>query len=454
MTWSPRSWRDKPIRQMPDYPDPAALAAIEAELRAVPPLIFAGEARALKSSLARVATGEAFLLQAGDCAELFDEFHANSIRDSVKVLLQMAMVLSFAAGAPVVKLARMAGQFAKPRSSETETVDGVTLPSYRGDIINGASFTKAARVPDSGRMLQAYNQAAITLNLLRAFAQGGFADLHRVQRWNQTFVAASPLGARYAALSRRIEELLAFMTACGLDPVRTPPARTADLYTCHEALLLPYEEALTRQDSLTGDWYACSAHLIWVGNRTWQADHAHVEFARGVANPLAMKCGPGLTGDELLRLLDVLNPANEPGRMTLISRMGVDKVGDLLPALIQAVQREGRVVAWCCDPMHGNTITAASGRKTRPFERILDELRSFFAIHAAEGTWPGGVHLEMTGQDVTECTGGAHGVDEAELEARYQTLCDPRLNGSQALELAFLAADLIRGQREVATAAE
>jgi 3-deoxy-7-phosphoheptulonate synthase len=454
MSWSPRSWRGKPIRQMPAYPDSAALAATEAELRSAPPLIFAGEARALKAGLARVAAGEAFLLQGGDCAESFGEFHANAIRDSVKVLLQMAVILSFAAGAPVVKLARMAGQFAKPRSSDTETVEGVTLPSYRGDIINDAAFTAAARVPDPGRMIRAYSQAAITLNLLRAFAQGGFADLHRVQQWNQDFVAASPLGARYAALSRRIAESLAFMTACGIDPARTPQARTTELYTSHDALLLPYEEALTRQDSLTGDWYGCSAHLLWLGDRTRQPDHAHVEFARGVANPLAMKCGPSLTADELLRLLDVLNPANEPGRMTLISRMGADKVGERLPALIRSVQREGRVVAWCCDPMHGNTVTAAGGRKTRPFERILDELRSFFAIHSAEGTWPGGIHLEMTGKDVTECTGGGQRVDEAALEARYQTLCDPRLNGSQALELAFLAADLVRGPKEVAMAAE
>jgi 3-deoxy-7-phosphoheptulonate synthase len=448
MTWSPASWRSHPVRQMPAYPDPAALAAAEADLRAAPPLIFAGEARALQAQLARVAAGEAFLLQGGDCAESFGEFHANTIRDTVKVLLQMAVVLSYAAGAPVVKLARMAGQFAKPRSSDTETVDGVTLPSYRGDIINDAAFTAAARVPDPARMMRAYQQAAITLNLLRAFAQGGFADLHRVQAWNQAFVASSPQGARYATLSRRIAESLAFMTACGIDPSRLPQARGTELYTSHDALLLPYEEALTRQDSLTGDWYACSAHLLWLGDRTRQADHAHVAFARGVGNPLAMKCGPGLEPDDLLRLLDILNPANEPGRMTLICRMGADPLASRLPALIRAVQREGRVVVWSCDPMHGNTITTASGRKTRPFERILAELRTFFAIHAAEGTWPGGVHLEMTGKDVTECTGGLGGLDEAGLDARYHTLCDPRLNGTQALELAFLTADLIRARRK------
>jgi 3-deoxy-7-phosphoheptulonate synthase len=427
---------------------------VEAELRTSPPLIFAGEARALKTALGRVAAGEAFLLQGGDCAESFGEFHANAIRDTVKVLLQMAVVLSFAAGAPVVKLARMAGQFAKPRSSDTETIEGVTLPSYRGDIINDAAFTAEARVPDPARMQRAYSQSAITLNLLRAFAQGGFADLHRVQQWNQAFVAASPLGARYSALSRRIAESLAFMTACGMDPARLPQARGTEIYTSHDALLLPYEEALARQDSLTGDWYACSAHLLWLGDRTRQPDHAHVEFARGVGNPLAMKCGPSLAADELLRLLDILNPGNEPGRMTLICRMGAAQINDRLPPLIRAVQREGRVVGWCCDPMHGNTVPTAGGRKTRSFDRILAELRAFFAIHASEGTYPGGVHLEMTGKDVTECTGGIGGVDEAALETRYQTLCDPRLNGTQALELAFLAADLIRQRRPVPMAAE
>jgi 3-deoxy-7-phosphoheptulonate synthase len=431
MTWSPNSWQDKPIRQMPVYPDPSALEAAEAELRGCPPLIFAGEARALKADLARVAAGEAFLLQGGDCAETFGEFHANAIRDSVQVLLQMAIVLSFAAGAPVVKLARMAGQFAKPRSSDIETVGGVTLPSYRGDIVNDAAFTAAARIPDPARMVRAYNQAAITLNLLRALTQGGFASLHRVHAWTQAFVAASPLGERYAALSRRIAESLAFMTACGIDPAKLPQARTADFYTSHDAMLLPYEAALTRQDSTTGDFYACSAHLLWLGDRTRQPDHAHVEFARGVANPLAMKCGPSLGADELLRVLDVVNPRNEPGRMTLICRMGAETVEARLPQLIRAVQREGRVVS-----------------------RIMTELLSFFAIHAAEGTYPGGVHLEMTGKDVTECTGGVHGVDEAGLDARYLTACDPRLNGRQALELAFALADLIRRPQPMALAAE
>lgn len=444
MTWTPQNWRNLPIKQAPTYPDPTALAAAEANLRAMPPLIFAGEARALKAALAKVALGEAFLLQGGDCAESFGEFHANNVRDSVKVLLQMAVVLSYGGAMPVVKLARMAGQFAKPRSSDNETQGDVTLPSYRGDIINGDAFTAEARIPDPARMARAYSQSAITMNLLRAFAQGGFADLRLVQQWNQEFVAASAQGERYTALSRRIGESMAFMAACGID---SPSMRTVDLYTCHEALLLPYEEALTRQDSLTGDWYGCSAHLLWIGDRTRQHDHAHVEFLRGVKNPIAMKCGPSLQPDDLLRLLDILNPANEPGRMTLICRMGESTLGENLPALIRAVQREGRMVGWVSDPMHGNTISTPSGRKTRPFNRILAEITAFFAIHQAEGSHPGGIHVEMTGKDVTECTGGAEGIDDAGLEARYHTLCDPRLNGSQALELAFLVADAMRQSR-------
>ena len=444
MTWNPQSWRALPIKQQPTYPDAAALARTEAELRVSPPLIFAGEARALKAALAQVARGEAFLLQGGDCAESFGEFHANAVRDTVKVMLQMAVVLSYAGAMPVVKLARMAGQFAKPRSSDVEKSGDTVLPSYRGDIINGDAFTAEARIPDPARMLKAYSQSAITLNLLRAFAQGGFADLRLVQKWNQEFVAASAQGERYTALSHRIEESLAFMAACGIN---SPAMHTVDLYTSHEALLLPYEEALTRQDSLTGDWYNCSAHLQWIGDRTRQPDHAHVEFLRGVANPIAMKCGPTLQPDELLRLLDILNPANEAGRMTLICRMGESMLGQNLPDLIQAVQREGRVVGWVSDPMHGNTISTPSGRKTRPFGRILAELQAFFAIHAAEGSHPGGIHVEMTGKDVTECTGGAEGLDDAGLDARYHTLCDPRLNGSQSLELAFLVGDMMREAR-------
>lgn len=447
MTWTPRAWRDSPIRQAPLYPDPAALAATEDELRALPPLIFAGEARALRTELARAAAGEAFLLLGGDCAESFAEFHANAVRDTLKVLLQMAVVLSYAAGAPVVKLARMAGQFAKPRSAPTETADGIALPSYFGDLINGAAFTAQARTPDPARMLRGYSQAAITLNLLRAFTQGGFADLHRVQQWNQAFVAASPQGERYAALASRIEESLGFMTACGIDPARMPQLRSTAVYTAHDALLLPYEEALARQDSLTGDWYGCSAHLLWLGDRTRQPDHAHVAFVRGVANPLGLKCGPTLTADDLLRLLDILNPANAPGRMTLITRMGAETLARTLPDLLRAVQREGCSVVWCCDPMHGNTIALADGRKTRPFDRILHEVRTFFAVHAAEGTWPGGIHLEMTGKDVTECLGGGQRINEADLPLRYQTQCDPRLNGTQALELAFMVAELLRDAR-------
>lgn len=445
--WSPTSWRARPIRQAPSYPDRRALAATEDALRALPPLIFAGEARALKANLARACDGEAFLLLGGDCAESFAEFHANALRDTLKVLLQMAVILSYAAGAPVVKVARMAGQFAKPRSSLTEARDGVTLPSYFGDIINDVAFDAAARTPDPARMSRAYSQAAITLNLLRAFTQGGFADLQRVQAWNQAFVAASPQGERYAGLARRIEESLGFMAACGLDAALTPQLRSTTMYTAHDALLLPYEEALTRQDSLTGDWYGCSAHLLWLGDRTRHVDEAHVEYVRGVANPLGMKCGPSLQTDDLLRLLDVLNPANEAGRMTLITRMGAETLAARLPDLVRAVQREGHRVVWCCDPMHGNTVSTANGRKTRPFDSILTEVRTFFAVHASEGSRPGGIHLEMTGKDVTECLGGGQGLVEADLERCYQTQCDPRLNGTQAVELAFLTAELLRETR-------
>ncbi len=448
MSWSPENWRACSIAQAPQYPDAAALDAAESELRSSPPLIFAGEARALKAQLARVAAGKAFLLQGGDCAEAFAEFHANTLRDTVKVLLQMAVVLSYAATVPVVKLARMAGQFAKPRTRPTETIDGVTLPSYRGDIVNGIAFDPIARVPDPTRMLRAYNQSAITLNLLRAFTQGGFADLARVQQWNQAFVAASSQGERYGEISRRIEESLAFMAACGLTSASVPQLRATDIYTSHDAMLLNYEEPLARQDSLTGDWYACSAHLPWIGERTRQVDGAHVEFLRGVANPLGLKCGPTMTPDELLRLIDVLNPNNEPGRLMLITRVGAGRVEARLPLLIRAVQREGRSVVWSCDPMHGNTETTASGHKTRPFERIIAELRDCFAVHRAEGGRLGGMHVEMTGKDVTECTGGAQRIDESSLADRYHTHCDPRLNGSQALELAFLVAEELKGERD------
>jgi 3-deoxy-7-phosphoheptulonate synthase len=446
--WTPDSWRGLPIRQVPGYADEAGLTRVEETLRRFPPLVFAGEARRLKERLAAVAAGKAFLLQGGDCAESFAEFHPNNIRDMFKVLLQMAVVLTFGGGVPVVKLGRLAGQFAKPRSSDTETLNGVTLPSYRGDIINGLDFDPAGREPDPQRMVQAYSQSAATLNLLRAFAQGGYADLHRVHAWNQDFVADSPQGERYRELADRLTETLDFMAACGLNSDTTPQIRETEFYTSHEALFLSYEEALTRVDSTTGDWYDCSAHLVWIGDRTRQADGAHVEFMRGLKNPIGMKCGPSLDPDDLLRLIDRLNPDNEPGRMTLITRMGADKVEAKLPCLIRAVQREGRVVVWCIDPMHGNTTTAANGLKTRSFDRILDELHAAFRVHAAEGSHAGGVHFELTGQNVTECTGGAQAISEASLTDNYLTHCDPRLNATQALELAFEIAEALKARRQ------
>jgi 3-deoxy-7-phosphoheptulonate synthase len=448
--WTPNSWRDMPIRQVPDYPDAARLHAMERRIASFPPLVFAGEARRLKAALARVADGQAFVLQGGDCAEGFADFNANIIRDTFRVLLQMAVVLTFGAAVPVVKLGRMAGQFAKPRSSDTETRDGVTLPSYRGDIINAAEFTPEARTPDPGRMEFAYLQSAGTLNLLRAFATGGYADLHQVHRWNLGFVQRSPLADRYADLAHRIDETLNFMAACGMAELRE--VRETDFYTSHEALLLPYEQALTRVDSTTGDWYACSAHFLWIGDRTRQPEGAHVEFLRGVRNPIGMKVGPTMDPDELVRLTEILNPANEKGRLTLISRMGADKVEAKLPALIRAVQRAGRNVVWLCDPMHGNTTTV-NGYKTRRFDAILAEVRGFFDVHHAEGTWPGGVHVEMTGQEVTECLGGAHRLSEADLAANYATFCDPRLNAEQSLELAFLVAEELKARRARADAA-
>src|SRR5262245_19991527 len=396
--WTPDSWRSKPIRQVPEYPDRAALAQVEERLRGFPPLVFAGEARELKASLARVAEGKAFLLQGGDCAESFAEFSANNIRDTFKVLLQMTVVLMYAGGLPVVKVGRMAGQFAKPRSSDTETIEGVTLDAYRGDIINGIEFTPEARKPDPQRMLHVYSQAAATLNLLRAFAHGGYADLHRVHGWTQGFIERSPAGERFRELADRIQDALTFMEACGLDANAVPQLREADFFTSHEALLLPYDQALTRIDSTSGDWYCCSAHMVWIGDRTRQLDGAHVEFARGIKNPIGLKCGPTSDPDDLIRLIDVLNPENEPGRLTLIARMGHDTVDAKLPPLVRKVAREGRNVVWSCDPMHGNTIKSGTGYKTRPFDRILSEVRSFMAVHRAEGTQGGGVHFEMTGQ--------------------------------------------------------
>jgi 3-deoxy-7-phosphoheptulonate synthase len=447
--WTPESWRSKPIVQVPEYPNSNALAAVEAQLASFPPLVFAGEARNLKKSLARVAAGEAFLLQGGDCAESFEDHSANSIRDFFRVFLQMAVVLTFAASSPVVKVGRIAGQFAKPRSSPTEKKNGIELPSYRGDIVNGAEFTKEARTPDPRRQIEAYHQSAATLNLLRAFAHGGYASLGRVHQWMLGFVKDPKAMDRYKQVADRISETLAFMQACGLDLESSPELRGTDMYTSHEALLLGYEQAMTRQDSTTGDWYCCSGHMVWIGDRTRQPDHAHIEYFRGIKNPIGMKCGPSLKADELIRLIDVLNPANEPGRLTLICRFGAEKAGDSLPALVRAVQREGRSVVWSCDPMHGNTITAESGYKTRPFDRILQEVKTFFAVHAAEGTHGGGVHLEMTGKDVTECTGGARAISDEDLNDRYHTLCDPRLNAEQAIELAFLLAELLKAERAV-----
>jgi 3-deoxy-7-phosphoheptulonate synthase len=441
--WSPNSWRNKPIQQVPAYPDLAALASTEKQLATYPPLVFAGEARKLKKQLAQVADGQAFLLQGGDCAESFAEHGADNIRDFFRVFLQMAVVLTFAGSQPVVKVGRIAGQFAKPRSSDNETKGDVTLPSYRGDIINGIEFDEKSRIPDPARQEMAYRQSAATLNLLRAFAQGGYASLENVHRWMLGFVADSPQSERYEALANRISETMDFMRAVGITSETNYALRETDFYTSHEALLLGYEEALTRVDSTSGDWYATSGHMIWIGDRTRQPDHAHVEYCRGIKNPLGLKCGPSLTADGLIRLIDQLNPENEAGRLTLIARFGSDKVSEHLPKLVRAVQKEGRKVVWSCDPMHGNTITAA-GYKTRPFDRILKEVQTFFEVHRAEGSHPGGIHVEMTGKNVTECTGGARAIRDDELQDRYHTHCDPRMNAEQALELAFLTAELLK----------
>ena len=445
--WTPETWRARPIEQVPEYPDAAALKAAETELRRYPPLVFAGEARNLKARLASVEAGRAFLLQGGDCAESFAEFHPNNIRDTFRVLLQMAVVLTFGAACPVVKVGRMAGQFAKPRSAPTETVNGVTLPAYRGDMVNGMDFTPESRFPDPKRMIQAYNQSAATLNLLRAFAQGGYADLNKVHQWTLGFVADSAQGARYRDLANRIGETLAFMAACGMTSETTPQIRETEFYTAHEALLLNFEEAMTRVDSTSGDWYDTSAHMLWVGDRTRQPDGAHIEFLRGVKNPVAFKAGPSLKPDEMLRLMEILDPANEPGRLTVIVRMGADKVEHQLPALLRAAKREGRRVVWVCDPMHANTVVSVNGYKTRHVDRILAEVRGFFAACRAEGTHAGGIHFEMTGQDVTECVGGAQAITEANLSDRYHTHCDPRLNAQQALELAFVISEALKQER-------
>jgi 3-deoxy-7-phosphoheptulonate synthase len=446
--WTPSAWRARPAKHIPtDYPDAAHLARVEEALKSYPPLVFAGEARNLKARLAEVAAGRAFLLQGGDCAESFKEFHPNNIRDTFRALMQMSVVLTFAGAKPVVKVARMAGQFGKPRSEPTETRDGVTLPSYRGDNINGMDFTPEARIPDPERLFRAYGQSAATLNLIRAFAAGGYADLHNVHRWTLDFVAGSPQARRYEELANRITEALDFMAACGITPETAPQMKQVDVYTSHEALLLGFEEAMTRIDSTSGDWYDTSAHFVWIGDRTRQLDGAHVEFARGIRNPIGMKCGPSLEPDDLLKLIDVLNPENEPGRLTLITRFGAEKAAAGLPRLVRAVEREGRSVVWSCDPMHGNTLKTESGYKTRPFERILSEVRTFMEALPAEGAYPGGVHVEMTGAHVTECLGGAQEITEENLQDRYHTHCDPRLNGQQAIDLAFLIAEHLRGVR-------
>jgi 3-deoxy-7-phosphoheptulonate synthase len=446
--WTPENWKGKTALQQPEYPDPKAVDAVVERLKNYPPLVFAGEARRLKAALAKVSQGQAFLLQGGDCAESFAEFHPNNIRDTFRVLLQMAIVLTFGASTPVVKVGRMAGQFAKPRSEPNETLNGQSLPSYKGDIINGIEFEAKARIPDPERMVQAYNQSAATLNLLRAFAQGGYADLHKVHQWTLNFVENSAAGVKYRDLANRLAETLNFMEACGLTSENVPQLRETDFFTSHEALLLPYEQALTRIDSTTGDWYDVSAHMIWIGDRTRQPDGAHVEFMRGVKNPLGLKCGPSMNTDDLLKLMDILNPENEPGRLTLITRMGSDKVAEKLPGLLRTVKKEGRAVVWASDPMHGNTVKTAAGIKTRPFDRIMNEVRSFFSICSAEGVHPGGVHLELTGRDVTECLGGAVAISESNLGERYDTHCDPRLNASQAIELAFALAEFLKAEAQ------
>ncbi|HEV2427543.1 MAG TPA: 3-deoxy-7-phosphoheptulonate synthase class II [Acidimicrobiales bacterium] len=442
--WSPASWRDRAIAQSPSWPDPAHLARVEADLAKRPPLVFAGEARTLTKHLAAVAQGRAFLLQAGDCAESFDEGSADSIRDKLKVILQMAVALTYAAGVPVIKIGRIAGQFAKPRTSELEERDGVALPAFRGHMVNGDAFSPEARTPDADRLLAAYHQSVATLNLLRAFTTGGFAALSRVHAWNQEFVANSTEGKRYSMLADEIERALAFMRACGIDLADDASLQGVDFYTSHEALVLNYEQALTRRDSLTGDWYDCSAHLLWVGDRTRQLDGAHVEFLSGVSNPLGLKVGPTMGADELLRLCERLNPDNTPGRLTLIARLGCERIAELLPPLVTATRDGGRSELWTVDPMHGNTFVTVNGHKTRRFEDVSAEVAAFFAVHRDLGTWPGGLHVELTGDDVTECLGGGSRLGESDLTLNYTSICDPRLNATQSLDLAFHVAEYLR----------
>ena len=443
-TWTPSSWHSFPAVQQPTWPDDGSLDRALKQIASYPPLVFAGEARSLQSALAQVCSGNAFLLQAGDCAESFDEFSANNIREKLRVILQMAVVLTYSLGVPTVKVGRMAGQFAKPRSSDMEKIGDLEIPSFRGHMVNDPAPVSEARTPDPERLVQAYHQSAATLNLIRAFVKGGFADLSRVHAWNQEFVASSPEGQRYEQVATEIERALRFMRACGVDTEHTSALHEADVYTSHEALILGYEEALTRQDSLTGSWYDCSAHMLWIGERTRQLDGAHIEFLRGVSNPIGCKIGPTTTADFVLELCQLLNPARIPGRLTLISRMGADKVEDSLRPLLRAVRESGHPVVWACDPMHGNTFTSASGLKTRHFDEIVREIAGFVTAHRAEGTWPGGIHVELTGDNVTECLGGADDLTDADLNDRYQTVCDPRLNARQSLDLAFGVAELLR----------
>jgi 3-deoxy-7-phosphoheptulonate synthase len=446
-TWHPQTWRNHPAQQQPEWPDATDLQHVEKELSALPPLVFAGEARNLTATLGRVANGEAFLLQAGDCAESFDGFSADAIRDKLRVILQMAAALTYSGGVPVVKVGRIAGQFAKPRSSSTEKRGDVELPSFRGHIVNDVAFNPEARIPDPRRLIQAYHQSASTLNLLRAFTRGGFADMSQVHAWNQEFVASSPVGQQYEKVAQGIDKALRFMAACGIDMTGDQNLSQVDFYTSHEALLLEYEEALTRQDSMTGGWYDCSAHMLWIGERTRDLDGAHVAFLQGVQNPLGCKIGPTATADDVLAICEALNPERIPGRLTLITRMGSEQVRELLPPLLRAVDAAGHPVVWACDPMHGNTFTAKSGHKTRNLEAVLDELRGFFEAHHSVGTWPGGVHIELTGEDVTECIGGSAEVTDETLDMRYETMCDPRLNARQALDVAFRVSEWLHGNK-------
>ena len=449
MTWKPNSWRNYPVVQMPTYPDESKVNSVEAKLSFKPPLVFAGEVQALKKSLALAEKGNAFILQGGDCAESFSQFSANGIRDTFKVLLQMAVILTYGSSIPIIKIGRIAGQFAKPRSSDVEIIDGIELPSYRGDMINDMEFNKTARQPDPQRLIDGYEQSAATLNLIRAFAQGGMANLEKVHEWTLGFLNNTPETDKYREIANRISESLNFMKACGLTSSSVPQLRETDFFTSHEALLLNYEEALTREDTITAEkgWYATSAHLLWVGDRTRQFDHGHIEYLSGIQNPVGIKCGPSLEKDDLIRLLDKVNPNNETGKVVLICRMGSEKVNEHLPKLIKNIKANGKNVTWCCDPMHGNTIKASNGYKTRRVAEILNEVNNFFLVHKSEGTLPGGVHFEMTGSNVTECLGGANEVKESDLGSRYHTHCDPRVNGSQSLELAFLVSDLIKSFR-------